>query len=192
MKNSIIGIFVALLVVGSLSISLAKGGGGYRERDPYEWEPKTPEEKVVEYIRVDRDITSLVSIYDISEEVKKMEEIPPEILEKLSAYSQKLLGAFLKTEEMGLAENIVEALTLFKERGVKDIPDIDKLLRQRYVSIGRELIKSVKGYCKSTERRGVNSEFDLQNINKILKTGISLEEIGVPSVEAMRDLAACE
>lgn len=189
MKNSIVGIFVALLVVGSFSISLAKGGGGYRERDSYEWEPKTPEEKVVEYIRVDRE---LVSIYDISEEVKKMEEIPPEILEKLSAYAQKLLGAFSKTVELRLAENIAEALTLFKERGVKDIPDMDKLLRQQYVLIGRDLIKSVKGYCKSTERRGVNSEFDLRYIDKILKTGISLQEIGVSSVEAMRDLADCE
>jgi hypothetical protein len=184
-------LIVAVLVIifGSVSLSLAKSHGG-SPRDPYEWEPKTSSENIIECIRVGYDEKLWEhSIYRIGIELEKGKEISPEVLEKLSSYSQYILDRLSKSQDINELEQLSKALILFKEKGVKNLPDIQKATHQQYVIIGKKLLEMLSEICKGKNRD--DTKFTLRNIDAVLRAGVSLQEIDVSSVEKMRDLAYC-
>ncbi|HBI16662.1 MAG TPA: hypothetical protein DDY52_00680 [Candidatus Moranbacteria bacterium] len=190
-KSNLYVVAVILFVVlGSASLVSAKGHGGSSLRDPYVWEPKTSKEKIIEHVRIGADDKLWKhSIYQIGVELEKMKEVPlpPEVLEKLSAYSQHVLDRLFKSQDVDDARKISEALTLFKEKGVKNFPDIQKALHHQYAVIGKKMLDTLRERC----RNQADVKNILRDIDAVLVAGVSLQEIEVSSVEEMRDLALC-
>lgn len=189
MKKSNLQVIFIILFVFFISAPLVSAKhGGSSPRSSYAWEPKNSSEKIIEYIRIGTDDELWAhSIYKISVELEGMREIPPEILDKLDVYSKHILERLLNSHNVDEVMEISKILTIFKEKGVENLSGIQKLARHQYVFIGKELIYTLHEMCKNKS----DTKYVLRDIDTVLATGVSLQEIGVSSIEEMRDLALC-
>lgn len=191
---------VSLLTIFCLpEHSFAKGGGG---RASYAWEPKTPEDKIMEYLRVgprkESDGWSAFASC-VMYEAQNVKNINPELKEKLLKHAEAALEQLKRSENKSEIDALSRAIIFYREK-ISFNFNVEKLKHERLVITGKDMINVVTKNCEKAKKEGktnyVDNEyqvrkFALRDISEILDAGVGLKEIGVSSVEEMRDRADC-
>lgn len=184
---------------------MAKGHGGSRE---YSWDPKTPEERAFEHLRkgpeayIDNHGWDILAIR-LPKEVDEIKEVSPELKEKLLTHASSMLGQLEKSENQYSINMMSKALMFYQEK-INFDPGVDvvALTKKRSVAAGQKAISSLAGNCKEFQKCAKKEKCNpveinisrsniLGEIDDVLNSGTTLNEIGVESVESMRDRAEC-
>lgn len=205
-----------LIVVGCIFLfnsnsAIAKGGHGYGNgssaEKEYAWTPKTAEERASEYLRRPDSFYGNAALVatNLKDEVDEIKSISPDLKEKLLKHASAMLELLKKSEDSFEIKRLSEVLVFYQKKiGFNKSVVVNAVARERSVNMGQKAIVNLAANCKEAKECAKNKEGCtnmgelemkrrgiLRDISDTLDAGVTLEEIGVESMESMRDRAEC-